>query len=72
MYHRFDENKYPSTNIQNDIFNKHIIEIEKSQLKFIDAKNLLDKLESKLENTYILLTIDDGYKSFYINALPIL
>ena len=27
MYHRFDENKYPSTNIINEIFIKHIIEI---------------------------------------------
>ena len=24
MYHRFDENKYPSTNIQMDVFLKHI------------------------------------------------
>jgi len=24
MYHRFEENKYPSTNIKLDIFKKHI------------------------------------------------
>ena len=30
MYHRFNENKYPSTNIQMDVFKKHI-EIIKSK-----------------------------------------
>ena len=33
MYHRFDENKYPSTNIQMDIFKEHISIIRKSNLK---------------------------------------
>ena len=35
MYHRFDENKYPSTNIQMDIFKKQISIIENldSELK---------------------------------------
>ena len=35
MYHRFDENKYPSTNIRMEVFNKHLEEIDKSNLEFI-------------------------------------
>ena len=34
MYHRFNENKYPSTNIQMDIFKKHINIIKSENLKF--------------------------------------
>jgi len=35
MYHRFEENKYPSTNIKIDDFKKHIDLIEKSKFEFI-------------------------------------
>ena len=34
MYHRFEENKYPSTNIKIDIFKKHINLIKNSNLNF--------------------------------------
>ena len=36
MYHRFNENKYPSTNIQMDIFKKQINIIKKNNYKFYD------------------------------------
>ena len=35
MYHRFEENKYPSTNIRNEIFSEHIKEINNSGIKFV-------------------------------------
>jgi len=34
MYHRFDENKYPSTNIQMDVFKQQIEIIRNSKYKF--------------------------------------
>ena len=34
MYHRFNESKYPSTNIQMDIFKKHIQIIKSSGFNF--------------------------------------
>ena len=39
MYHRFNENKYPSTNIQLDIFKEQLEIIEKEGLKFINPRN---------------------------------
>ena len=39
MYHRFNENKYPSTNIQMDIFEKHINIIKSENLEFDDIEN---------------------------------
>ena len=36
MYHRFNESNYPSTNIQMDIFKKHIDIIKNSGYKFLN------------------------------------
>ena len=35
MYHRFEENKYPSTNIRNEIFFEHLNEINNLGIEFI-------------------------------------
>ena len=34
MYHRFEENKYPSTNIRNEIFLEHLKEINNLGIEF--------------------------------------
>ena len=72
MYHRFEENKYPSTNIKIEVFKKHLEEINQSGFKFIDFKKFDQVINSKIENSYILLTVDDGFESFYTQAWPIL
>ena len=38
MYHRFNENKYPSTNIEMNIFKKQMEIIKKNNYKFYDPK----------------------------------
>ena len=35
MYHRFGENKYPSTNIKNEIFLHHLKIINNLEIEFI-------------------------------------
>ena len=72
MYHRFEENKYPSTNIKIDDFKKHIDLIEKSKFEFISHNEFETAINSKNLKKKILLTIDDGFSSFYNNAWPIL
>ena len=72
MYHRFDENKYPSTNIQMDAFKQQIKIIKNSKYNFYDPKDLeknfhITKIEKK-----ILITIDDAFSSFYEIAWPYL
>ena len=72
MYHRFNESKYPSTNIQMNIFEEQVNIIKKSGYKFLNPNNfhkIYDK--EKLEKT-ILLSVDDGYDSFYRYAWPYL
>ena len=72
MYHRFDENKYPSTNIQIDVFNEQLKVIEKEKIKFIHPKNFEKSLSENKQQRKILFTVDDGLLSFYQNAWPIL
>ena len=72
VYHRFNESKYPSTNIQMNVFKEQVNIIKKSGYKFLNPNNfhkIYDK--EKLEKT-ILLSIDDGYESFYQHAWPYL
>ena len=47
MYHRFEENKYPSTNIRIDDFIKHINIIKDNEIRFINPKNFIDELRNK-------------------------
>ena len=72
MYHRFNENKYPSTNIKNEIFLEHLSEINNSEIKFISFDKFSQVIKTKMEKNYLLLTIDDAFESFYLNAWPIL
>ena len=72
MYHRFEENKYPSTNIKIKDFKKHLDLIEQNDFNFISHKEFINSINSKNLDRKILLTIDDGFKSFYENAWPIL
>ena len=72
MYHRFEENKYPSTNIRINDFKEHIKIIEDNNIKFINPKDFENELMNNKLERKILLTIDDGFLSFYKNAWPIL
>ena len=72
MYHRFDENKYPSTNIRMNIFIQHIDAVKKNGFEFYDPKLFSKQFNEPKENKKILLTIDDAFLSFYEEAWPIL
>ena len=72
MYHRFEENKYPSTNIKIEDFKTHLDIIKDSNFNFISHADFLTAINSSSNEKKILLTIDDGFSSFYENAWPIL
>ena len=54
------------------IFKKHIEIIENQNIEFVNPKNFETDLSQNKNKRKILLTIDDGYSSFYENAWPIL
>ena len=70
MYHRFNENKYPSTNIKMDVFKEHIEIIKNNNFEFINPKQFNTEFNNVKKNKKILLTIDDAFSSFYENAWP--
>mgnify|MGYP001240665067 FL=1 len=72
MYHRFNESKYPSTNISMDIFKKHIDLILDADLTFYNPKDFVDEFDFPKKEKKILLTVDDAFRSFYDNAWPYL
>ena len=72
MYHRFDENKYPSTNIQMDIFKKQIKIIKDLKYNFYNPKDLEKNFHTPKIQKKILITIDDAFSSFYKVAWPYL
>ena len=72
MYHRFEENKYPSTNIRNEIFLQHLQEINDQKIEFITFEKFEKIIKTNIDKNYLLLTIDDAFESFYLNAWPVL
>ena len=72
MYHRFNENKYPSTNIRMEVFIEHMNTIKDNKYEFYDPKLFLTEFDKVKNKKKILITIDDAFKSFYIEAWPYL
>jgi|TARA_B110001452_G_scaffold255470_1_gene247947 peptidoglycan/xylan/chitin deacetylase (PgdA/CDA1 family) len=72
MYHRFDENKYPSTNIRMNVFKDQIKIIKDLDYTFYNPGNLEKKFHLPKKEKKILITIDDAFSSFYNVAWPYL
>ena len=72
MYHRFNESKYPSTNIQMDVFKQQIELIKNLKYKFYNPKDLEKNFHISKVEKKILITIDDAFSSFYDIAWPYL
>jgi len=72
IYHRFGESKYPSTNVEIDIFKKQIEKINDNNYTFYNPKNIDNFFKKPNTEKKILITIDDAFSSFYENAWPYL
>ncbi len=72
MYHRFEENKYPSTNIQMDIFKSQMDLIKFNNLSFYNPQSFFEEFDNPKSEKKVLITIDDAFTSFYEHAWPYL
>lgn len=74
VYHRFDDDRYPSTNISDEIFRGQLAYLKQNNFtvwplgKAVEAIRNGDVVPPKT----VVLTIDDAYHSFYENGLPLL
>ena len=74
VYHRFGENKYPSTNIKISQFKKHIQELTNNNYNVVSTEQLTDILINKknIPEKTVVLTMDDAFLSIYKEAWPLL
>jgi poly-beta-1,6-N-acetyl-D-glucosamine N-deacetylase len=72
MYHRFGEDKFPSTNIKLSQFETHLSELKSGPYTVLPVPEIVARLKEKrsLPDRTIGLTIDDAYQSFYKKAWP--
>ena len=72
-YHRFGDSRYPSTNIDIDVFKKQLQYLEKNNYTVLSLGEALEAVDkNNLPERPVVLTIDDGYSSFFENAFPLL
>jgi len=74
IYHKFDEPKSPSTSISSDTFIKHLDFLKENSYSVISIEELLSLMRSRspIPPKTVVITIDDGYRSTYTVAYPIL
>ena len=72
MYHRFNEKKYPSTNIEMNVFKEQIKMIKDLNYNYYNPGNLEKNFGKRKKEKKILITIDDAFSSFYDVAWPYL
>ena len=74
VYHRFGEQKHPSTSISSQNFNKQLEYLKKNNYNVLPVSKLIDFFYNSynLPPKSVFITIDDAFKSFYENAFPLL
>ncbi len=73
VYHRFGDNKHPSTNTSLDVLRKHFEYFKNNHYEVISLSKLNNALKAKrnIPDNWVVLSIDDSYKSFYENGLAL-
>ena len=72
VLHRVDDFRYPSTNISSKLLEKDIKYLLKHHYKIVKLSTLVKRIENNESvKNYVVFTIDDTFKSFYKNGLPI-
>lgn len=73
IYHRFDDARHKSTSINLKNLREQFEYFKKNDYKVIPLKTLVSALENgeKIDDKWVVLVIDDGYKSFYTKAYEI-
>ena len=73
VYHRFGDARYPSTNISKADFEAHLGFLVKNGFQVLSLSDAIAYLNSdRPPQKTVVITIDDGYKSFFTNGLPLL
>jgi len=73
-YHRFGDNRYPSTNIPLDVFESQLQYLSRNDYVVLTLGQTLARIRSGegIADKSVVLTVDDGYASFLSGAMPLL
>jgi peptidoglycan/xylan/chitin deacetylase (PgdA/CDA1 family) len=73
VYHRVGDSRYPTTNVSINDFESHLNWLKKNNFELLNFSDAITYLKSDEPSRKIaVITIDDGYKSFFKNGLPLL
>ena len=74
MYHRFEDQRFPSTSISSKNFQEQIRYLKENNFNILPVSDLILFFNKNYDipDKSVFITIDDGYKSFYEHAFPIL
>ena len=73
VYHRFGDPKHPSTNTSLEHLQTQFEYFKTHNYKVVPLEDILNKVRNKedIPSNWVALTIDDSFKSFYKNGLPL-
>lgn len=73
IYHRFGDDRHPSTNTSLKELEKEFEYFKQNNYEVVPLEQIFKRLKQNKEipSNWVALTVDDAYKSFYNNALPI-
>jgi peptidoglycan/xylan/chitin deacetylase (PgdA/CDA1 family) len=73
VYHRFGESRHHSTNTSLSELRKEFNHFKKNGYKVVKLETLVNalKADKEIPDNWIVLTIDDNFKSFYTKGYPI-
>jgi peptidoglycan/xylan/chitin deacetylase (PgdA/CDA1 family) len=73
VYHRFDDSRYPTTNISTKELRKEFNYLKKHHYKVVPLIDIIHKInaDEKVPDKWVAFSIDDGFKSFYSHGLPV-
>jgi peptidoglycan/xylan/chitin deacetylase (PgdA/CDA1 family) len=73
-YHRFGDNRYRSTNTSLEVFEQHLRYLKENQYTVLTFGEAMERWKNNtaFPAKTVIITIDDGYSSFYENGWPLL
>ncbi|QOG13268.1 polysaccharide deacetylase family protein [Arcobacter sp. FWKO B] len=73
VYHRFGDDRHPSTNTSLEQLRKDFEFLKNNNYHVVPLSAVVDKIKKNedIPDKWVVLTIDDAYKSFYENGLAI-
>ncbi|MBD3792841.1 MAG: polysaccharide deacetylase family protein [Campylobacterales bacterium] len=73
VYHRFGDSRHPSTNTSLQELRNEFNYFKKNGYQVVKLETLVDALKKgeEIPDNWVVLTIDDNFKTFYTNGLPI-